>query len=39
MDIMHVLAYFGILVLAGVYRSTGELTEGLWESETGMGNV
>lgn len=27
------------IILAGVYRSTGELTKSLWESETGMGNV
>lgn len=31
-DVMHLLAYFGILILAGVYRSTGQLTKSLWGS-------
>ena len=34
-DIMHLHAYFGILILAGVYRSRGECTESLWDAETG----
>ncbi|XP_033960769.1 piggyBac transposable element-derived protein 4-like [Pseudochaenichthys georgianus] len=35
LDITHVHAYFGILLLAGVYRSRGESTESLWDAETG----
>jgi len=34
-DIMHLHAYFGILILAGVYRSRGESTESLWDAKTG----
>ena len=34
-DIMHLDAYFGILILAGVYRSRGVSTESLWDAETG----
>ncbi|XP_041811933.1 piggyBac transposable element-derived protein 4-like [Chelmon rostratus] len=34
-DMMHLHAYFGILILAGVYRSRGESTESLWDAETG----
>ena len=32
MDIMHLHAYFGILILGGVFRSRGELTESLWDA-------
>ncbi|XP_060792618.1 piggyBac transposable element-derived protein 4-like [Neoarius graeffei] len=28
-------AYFGVLILAGVFRSKGEATESLWHEETG----
>lgn len=28
-------AYIGLLLLAGVYRSHGEATKGLWDKETG----
>ena len=28
-------AYIGLLLLAGVYRSNGEVTTSLWNSETG----
>ena len=27
-------AYFGVLILAGVFRSNGESTESLWDAET-----
>ena len=32
---MELNAYFGILILTGVYRSGGEATEELWDSSTG----
>lgn len=32
---MHLHVYFGIIILAGVYRSRGETTESLWDAETG----
>lgn len=35
MDNLHLHAYFGILILAGVYKSRGESTENLWDAETG----
>ncbi|KAF0023369.1 hypothetical protein F2P81_023999 [Scophthalmus maximus] len=35
MDNMHLHVYFGIIILAGVYRSRGETTESLWDAETG----
>jgi hypothetical protein len=31
----HLHAYFGVLILAGVFRSNGESTESLWDAETG----
>ena len=35
MDQTHLYAYFGLLILAGVFRSKGESTESLWDAETG----
>ena len=35
MDQTHLEAYFGVLILAGVFRSKGESTESLWDAETG----
>lgn len=38
MDQIHLRtpkAYFGVLILAGVFRSKGESTESLWDAETG----
>ena len=35
MDQTHLHAYFGVLILAGVFRSNGESTESLWDAETG----
>lgn len=35
MDQTHLHAYFGVLILAGVFRSKGESTESLWDAETG----
>jgi hypothetical protein len=34
MDQTHFHAYFGVLILAGVFRSSGEPTESLWDAET-----
>ncbi|XP_067088064.1 piggyBac transposable element-derived protein 4-like [Osmerus mordax] len=35
MDQTHLHAYFGVLILAGVFKSKGESTESLWDAETG----
>ena len=35
MDETGLDAYFGVLILAGVFRSNGEATESLWDEETG----
>lgn len=35
MDQTQLRAYFGVLVLAGVFRSKGESAESLWDAETG----
>lgn len=35
MDQTHLHAYFGVLILAGVFRSKGESTESQWDAETG----
>uniref|UniRef100_A0A669C9C5 PiggyBac transposable element-derived protein domain-containing protein n=1 Tax=Oreochromis niloticus TaxID=8128 RepID=A0A669C9C5_ORENI len=35
MDQIDLQAYFGVLILAGVFRSKGESTESLWDAETG----
>lgn len=35
MDETDLDAYFGVLILAGVFRSKGEATESLWHEETG----
>lgn len=35
MDQTHLHAYFGLLILAGVFRSNGEYTESLWDAKTG----
>ena len=35
MDQTDLHAYFGVLILAGVFRSKGESTESLWDAETG----
>lgn len=35
MDQTHLHAYFGVLILAGVFRSNGESRESLWDAETG----
>lgn len=35
MDQNDLQAYFGVLILAGVFRSKGESTESLWDAETG----
>ncbi|XP_061576912.1 piggyBac transposable element-derived protein 4-like [Cololabis saira] len=34
-DLTHLRAYLGVLLLAGVYRSRGESTASLWDPETG----
>ncbi|XP_034040753.1 piggyBac transposable element-derived protein 5-like [Thalassophryne amazonica] len=31
----HLHAYFGVLILAGVFRSKGESAQSLWDAETG----
>ena len=36
MDKTHVHAYFGVLNLAGVFRSNGEYTKSMWDAETGI---
>lgn len=35
LSLVELNAYFGILILAGVYRSGGEATQELWDSSTG----
>ncbi|KAM9770316.1 DNA polymerase delta subunit 4 isoform 1-T1 [Menidia menidia] len=35
MDLTQLQAYFGVLILAGVFRSRGECAESLWDAETG----
>lgn len=35
MDQTQLHAYFGVLILAGVFRSKGESAESLWDAETG----
>ncbi|KAL3969261.1 leucine-rich repeat-containing G protein-coupled receptor 6 [Sarotherodon galilaeus] len=35
MDQIDLQPYFGVLILAGVFRSKGESTESLWDAETG----
>lgn len=35
MDQTHLDAYFGVLILAGVFKSKGESTESLWDAESG----
>ena len=35
MDQTHLHAYFGVLILAGVFRSNGESIASLWDAETG----
>ena len=35
MDQTHLHAYFGVLILAGVFISNGESTGSLWDAETG----
>lgn len=35
MDQTLLHAYFGVLILAGIFRSIGESTESLWNAETG----
>jgi hypothetical protein len=34
MDQTHLHAYFGVLILAGVFTCNGESTESLWDAET-----
>ncbi|XP_029900733.1 piggyBac transposable element-derived protein 4-like [Myripristis murdjan] len=34
-DVAHLDAYIGIVLLAGVYRSSNEATESLWDASTG----
>ncbi|XP_062409077.1 piggyBac transposable element-derived protein 4-like [Sardina pilchardus] len=35
LDLTHLQAYIGLLILAGVYKSKGEATESLWGADTG----
>ena len=35
MDQTHLHIYFGVIFLAGVFKSNGESTESLWDAETG----
>jgi hypothetical protein len=34
MDQTNLRAYFWVLIIAGVFRSTGESTESLWDAQT-----
>ena len=35
MDQTHSFSYFGVFILAGVFKSKGESIESLWDAETG----
>lgn len=36
LDVPHVQAYTGLLILAGVYKSKGEARVSLWHADTGV---